>query len=185
MDCPACGQRTRVLESRRAEDGAAIRRRRQCPSCGHRFTSFERAEPEPLFVLKRNGERKPFDREKLRVSLTRAAHKRPVGAAEIDSLVARIVADVRAGGGEVEAARIGELCLDGLRHLDAGAYLQFAGVDLADPEAIRAEVEKLSAGTSSNDGKNAANRGRASRQFRPARVGSSVVPPGNEREERN
>ncbi len=185
MDCPSCGNRTRVLESRRAEDGAAIRRRRECVSCGRRFRTFERAEPEPLFVVKRNGERKPFDREKLRASLTRAVHKRPVEPAEIDALVARIVAHVRGGGGELETARIGELCLEGLRRLDAGAYLQFAGVDLADPEAIRAEVEKLSAGTPSNDGKNAANRGHAGGQFRPAGVGSSVVTRGNEREERN
>jgi transcriptional repressor NrdR len=183
MDCPSCGEHTRVLESRRAEDGAAVRRRRECPSCGRRLTSFERAEPETLFVRKRNGDRRPFDRQKLRTSLARAAHKRPVGAAQLETLVDRIAARIRAENGELESSRIAELCLEGLRELDAGAYLQFAGVDLADPEAIRDELEHLQQGPASNRGENPANRGVEGGGFRPVGVGSSVVTPKHPREE--
>ena len=122
-----------MLESRRAEDGAAIRRRRECPGCGRRFTTFERREPDPIYVIKRDGERQRFDHTKLRAALLRAAHKRPVDAADIESLVGRIEAEVARAGGELPAQRIGELCLAELRALDTGAYLQFAGT-LEQPE---------------------------------------------------
>ncbi len=116
-----------MLESRRAEDGAAVRRRRECPSCGGRFTTFERTLPDPLGVIKRDGGRQPFDRTKLRAALLRSTHKRQVGAAEIEDLVERIEGEVAAARGELAADRIGELCVDGLRELDYGAYLQFLG----------------------------------------------------------
>jgi len=127
MECPSCNRSTRVLESRRAEDGAAIRRRRECPACGHRFTTYERRDREPAFVLKRDGERQRFDRPKLRAALLRSTHKRQVSAADVEALVDRVELAVEAAGGELDADHIGELCLQGLRDLDQGAYLQFLG----------------------------------------------------------
>jgi transcriptional repressor NrdR len=116
-----------VLESRRAEAGASTRRRRECPSCGRRFTTFERPEPEPRFVRKRDGSRQPFDRTKLLAALLRAAHKRPVSPDQVETIVDRIEGSIDAAGGEVAAETVAELCLMGLRAIDAGAYLQFAG----------------------------------------------------------
>lgn len=132
MTCPSCQSATRVLESRHADGGAAVRRRRQCAGCGRRFTTYEHRERGPLFVRKRSGKRQPFDRIKLRAALLHAAHKRPVSSADVERLVERIESAVSDGGGELAAQRIGELCLDGLRELDMGAYLQFAGT-LAEP----------------------------------------------------
>jgi transcriptional repressor NrdR len=130
--------------SRRAEEGAAVRRRRRCAGCGYRFTTFERHEQGPLFVRKRGGERQPFDRAKLRAGLSRAAHKRPVAGAEIDAIVARIGAAAERAGGELPAARIGEMCLEGLRRLDRVAYLQFAAVyRQLDVDEVRAELARL------------------------------------------
>jgi transcriptional repressor NrdR len=127
MECPACQQPTRVLESRRADDGAATRRRRVCLGCGHRFTTYERRDREPIFVRKRDGERQRFDRTKLRAALLRSTHKRQVSAADVEALVDRVELAIEAAGGELGADRIGELCLQGLRDLDHGAYLQFLG----------------------------------------------------------
>ena len=107
-------------------DGA-VRRRRECSSCGHRFTTYERAVPEALEVIKRDGSRQPFDREKLLGSLNRATHKRQLDPRKLALLVDRVEREVRGSGGAVSASRITELCLDGLRRLDRGAYLQFAG----------------------------------------------------------
>lgn len=147
MICPSCSAETKVLESRRAENGAAVRRRRECMRCGHRFTSFERREPGPLFVRKRSGGRERFDPTKLRASLLRAAHKRPVAAADVEEIVARIAREAEKSGGELPSERIGEMCLEGLRDLDLGAYLQFAAVyrELADLESVRDELERLRA----------------------------------------
>ena len=131
MVCPSCNSQTHVLESRRAEGGAAMRRRRECTGCGHRFTTFERREPEPVWVRKRDGERQRFDRVKLRAALMKAAHKRPVSARDVESIVDRVEAAGAAAGGEIPARRISEQCLAELRELDTGAYLQFAGT-LAD-----------------------------------------------------
>jgi transcriptional repressor NrdR len=116
-----------VLATRTAEDGAAVRRRRECERCGERFTTYERREPDRLYVRKRGGERQRFDRTKLRAALLRAAHKRPVTANQVERIVERIERQVAAAGGELVSNRIGELCLEELRELDAGAYLQYAG----------------------------------------------------------
>ena len=126
MECPACNRPTRVSETRAAQ-GGAVRRRRNCPACGHRFTTFERLEPGPVTVRKRDGRSQRFDRVKLRAALLGAAHKRPVSAPDVERIVERIEAEGEAGGGEIEAERIVELCLIGLRELDPGAYLQYAG----------------------------------------------------------
>jgi transcriptional repressor NrdR len=127
MDCPHCSSPTRVLESRRAEDGAALRRRRECTGCGERFTTFERLQRPRLYVRKRNGRRQPFDRTKLRAALLKSTHKRPVSAADVEGLVDRIELAIESAGGELDAERLVRLCLAGLRDLDQGAYLQFAG----------------------------------------------------------
>jgi transcriptional repressor NrdR len=125
VTCPSCEAATRVLESRPAPDGA-VRRRRECTACGRRFTTFERREPE-LYVIKRSGDRQRFDRAKLRAALLRAAHKRPVSEGDIEATVARVQREAERAGGELDAERIGQLCVEDLRRLDPGAYLQFAG----------------------------------------------------------
>jgi transcriptional repressor NrdR len=134
VNCPRCDSTTKTLETRRVPDGA-IRRRRECSSCGHRFTTYERAVPETLEVIKRDGHRQPFDREKLLGALVRASHKRNVDPRKLEAIAERIERQVRDSGGELSAARIGELCLEGLEKIDRGAYLQFAGtLRVAPPE---------------------------------------------------
>ena len=121
-----------------------MRRRRECSSCGHRFTTYERREHAPLYVRKRGGERQPFDRAKLRGGLARAAHKRPVSDAEIDAIVDRIESEAERESGELPAQRIGEMCLEGLRSVDRISYLQFASVyKQLDIEAVRAELARM------------------------------------------
>jgi transcriptional repressor NrdR len=132
--CPACRTSTRVLESRRSPDGDSVRRRRQCPSCGRRLTTFERRERQPAYVVKRSGERQRFDRTKLRGALLAAAHKRPIAAVDVEAIVDRIEV-AAAESGALETERIGELCLGELEALDHGAYLQFLGT-LPAPSAI-------------------------------------------------
>ena len=145
MVCPSCNGITRVLESRRADGGAATRRRRECPACGRRFTTFERREREPLFVIKRDGERQRFDRAKLAGGLLRAAHKRPVEPAEVERLVASIEDAAEAAGGELPVETVGDMCLTGLRELDRIAYLQFAAVSkgFSDPGEFTGELRRL------------------------------------------
>ena len=145
MDCPLCESASRVLESRSSEAGAAIRRRRECSACGHRFTTYERYE-HSLFVRKRNGRRQPFDREKLHGALTRAAHKRPVREIEIDAITDKVEAAVIEAGGEMPSSAIGELCLSGLREVDRGAYLQFAGT-LPSPDDSLFDANSVFAGS--------------------------------------
>ncbi len=121
-----------------------MRRRRQCSSCENRFTTYERNEIQALFVLKRDGGRQPFDRDKLRGGLERASHKRPVRPEAIDALVGRIETEAARAGGEITAARIGELCLAGLRRIDQVAYLQFAAVyRQLGVEDVQAELDRL------------------------------------------
>jgi transcriptional repressor NrdR len=126
VNCPHCDSPTKTLETRRVPDGA-VRRRRQCSSCGHRFTTYERAVPETLEVIKRDGKRQPFNRDKLLRSLNAATHKRKLDPRKLGLLVDAVEREVRNSGGELSAPQIAELCLDGLRKIDHGAYLQFAG----------------------------------------------------------
>ena len=142
VNCPGCDSPTHVLESRRADDGTAVRRRRECTACGRRFTTFERREPGPLYVIKRSGARQRFDRDKLRAALLRAAHKRPVSSEQVDAIVRHVQAEAEAegAGGELAAERVGELCMDDLRELDPGAYMQFAGtLPIQNPEGAASE----------------------------------------------
>jgi len=141
MVCPACNRPTQVLESRPADGGASVRRRRECSGCGERFTTYERRRAEPALVVKRDGRRQPFDRAKLRAALLRATHKRQVAGTEVESLVDRVERAIVAGGGELGAERIGELCLQGLGDLDRGAYLQFLGTLPPNPQFADSAAE--------------------------------------------
>jgi transcriptional repressor NrdR len=138
--CPSCRNQTRVLESRRAPDGDSVRRRRHCPACGRRFTTFERREPRPAHVIKRDGERQRFDRTKLRAALLAAGHKRPITAIDVEAIVDRIEM-AASDAGELSTERIGELCLAELESLDHGAYLQFLGTLPAPSSAISGQPE--------------------------------------------
>jgi transcriptional repressor NrdR len=129
MRCPKCeADDTRVIDSREAAEGTAIRRRRVCGACQHRFTTYERLEEVPLVVLKTSGAREPFDRIKLSAGITAACKGRPVGADQIRQLSEAIEDDLRLLGGEVSTAAIGHAVLDLLRGLDEVAYLRFASV---------------------------------------------------------
>ncbi len=127
MNCHRCDASTKTLETRQAEGGAALRRRRECPECGHRFTTYERAVPDRVVVIKRDGRRQPFDREKLLGALVRSTHKRDLDPRALEALASRIEKAAQSETGEIAAQRIVELCLEGLEKLDRGAYLQFAG----------------------------------------------------------
>jgi transcriptional repressor NrdR len=130
MRCPFCGHDdTQVKDSRPAEDAAAIRRRRFCASCGQRFTTVERVQLRELFVLKTDGRRVPFDREKLNRSITIALRKRPVDAERVDRIVNGIVRQLEAAGDtEIPSKQIGELVMDTLKGVDEVAYVRFASV---------------------------------------------------------
>ena len=125
--CPSCNASTHVVESRSADEGAVVRRRRECVECGLRFTTHERLASVRLQVAKRSGGREPFDAEKLRGALTRAAHKRQVTAGQIAAIVADVQAEAAKRGGTIAAERIGEICLERLAEIDRGAWFQFAG----------------------------------------------------------
>jgi transcriptional repressor NrdR len=137
---------TRVVDSRTAEEGAAIRRRRACQSCGHRFTTYERLEEVPITVVKRSGGREPFDRAKIVVGVRLAATGRPVTAEQLDLLAADVEDAVRLEGAEVSSDLIGATVLSGLRKLDEVAYLRFASVHKSfdDVEDFEREARLLS-----------------------------------------
>jgi transcriptional repressor NrdR len=141
--CPACSSPDdKVVDSRTAEDGSAIRRRRQCLSCGRRFTTFERIEEVPLRVVKRNGDRVPFDRQKIVAGLQAAAKNRPVSSDEMEAVAVDVEDRLRLdGGGDVPTERIGLAVLERLRELDEVAYLRFASVYKQFDEAADFERE--------------------------------------------
>ena len=130
MRCPYCGSvDSQVKYSRPSDDHAVIRRRRICPDCGGRFTTFERVQLRELVVVKRSGRRIPFEREKLHRSVEVALRKRPVDAERIERMVNGIVRQLESlGDGEVPSATIGELVMEGLKALDDVAYVRFASV---------------------------------------------------------
>ncbi|MEM6477096.1 MAG: transcriptional regulator NrdR [Pseudomonadota bacterium] len=135
MRCPFCANEdTQVKDSRQTEDNTSIRRRRQCNSCGARFTTFERVQLREVVIVKAGADgseprREPFDRSKLENSVTLACRKRGVTQEQIDRLVSGIQRQVEtAGEAEVPSARIGELVMDGLRQIDSVAYIRFASV---------------------------------------------------------
>ncbi len=130
MRCPFCSHEdTAVKDSRPTEDNAAIRRRRQCPNCGARFTTFERVQLRELTVVKNNGQREPFDRDKLMRSMTLALQKRPVDPERIERVVNGIQRRLESSGeNEIPTKVIGELVMDALANLDKVAYVRFASV---------------------------------------------------------
>lgn len=130
MRCPFCGNEdTQVKDSRPTEDAAAIRRRRFCPACGARFTTFERVQLRDLTVIKRNGKREPFDRDKLVRSLQVALRKRPVEPERVERMVSGIVRELESTGeADIPAEMVGELIMERLKALDEVAYVRFASV---------------------------------------------------------
>ena len=130
MRCPFCFHAdSQVKDSRPTEDNAAIRRRRQCEACAARFTTFERIQLRDLTVIKSQDRREPFERDKLIRSVTLAARKRPVTAAQIERLASGIQRQLETlGDAEIPSQRIGELVMDGLKGLDPVAYIRFASV---------------------------------------------------------
>ncbi len=130
MRCPFCGSlETQVKDSRPSDDAAAIRRRRVCPDCGGRFTTFERVQLREMIVVKRSGRRVPFDREKLQRSVEIALGKRPVDPERVERMLNGIVRQLEStGDGEIKSEQIGESIMEGLKGLDDVAYVRFASV---------------------------------------------------------
>jgi transcriptional repressor NrdR len=147
MHCPYCqADDTRVVDSRTMGDG--IRRRRECLVCGSRFTTYERIERAPLLVVKRDGRREPFSREKLLAGLRRACEKRPLPAGAIEALAGEVERDASArAAAELSSTMIGELVIDRLKELDQIAYIRFASVyrHFTDLESLREILEELEA----------------------------------------
>lgn len=141
MRCPYCGHEdSQVKDSRPTDDGAAIRRRRQCEGCAARFTTFERIQLRDLTVVKSEDRREPFDREKLARSIAVACRKRPVDPIRVERLISGIQRQLETSGeSEVTAKQIGELVMEGLRGLDSVAYIRFASVykDFAEARDFR------------------------------------------------
>lgn len=130
MRCPFCANDdSQVKDSRPTEDNSAIRRRRLCTGCGARFTTFERVQLRELFVIKRNGRRAPFDRDKLERSVSIALRKRPIEPERIDRMISGMVRRLESmGETDIPAETIGQLVMDGLENLDSVAYVRFASV---------------------------------------------------------
>ena len=130
MKCPFCGcEDTQVKDSRNADDNTAIRRRRECPECGSRFTTFERIQLRELTVVKKNGEKTPFDRDKLARSIQIAVRKRPVTPERVEKIVNSIQRRLETSGeAEIPSTTIGQYVMDALSNLDHIAYIRFASV---------------------------------------------------------
>ena len=147
MRCPQCGDRdTRVVDSRDLDDSATIRRRRECTACATRFTTYERIEAARLVVVKRDGTRQEFDRERLVTGLRKALTRRPVPADAAEVAADRIEAELRAEGmTEVPSSRVGALAMEALRGLDQIGYIRFASVyqSFEDLEDLKREVDSL------------------------------------------
>ena len=149
MRCPFCGNNdTQVKDSRPTEDNSAIRRRRQCPNCGARFTTFERVQLRELSVLKSGNQRQPFDRDKLMRSMNIALQKRPVDPERIERVVNGIVRRLESSGeAEIKSQHIGELVMDALANLDPVAYVRFASVyrNFREARDFEAFIEQIGA----------------------------------------
>ena len=147
MHCPFCGaDDTKVIDSRLVAEGDSVRRRRECQTCGERFTTFETAELVMPRVVKSDGTREPFDEEKLRRGLTRALEKRPVGIEEIESALNHIMHRLRSTGErELPSRAVGEEVMRALRKIDGVAYVRFASVyrDFQDVSEFQEEIQRL------------------------------------------
>jgi len=147
MKCPYCGNlETRVVDSRYSEDMEAIRRRRECQSCGKRFTTYERVEIAPIIVIKKNGEKEEFSPEKVKKGMLKACEKRPISEEDIDIAVKEIEREIRNRDSiEVSSMEIGEKVMQKLRGMDKVAYIRFASVyrEFADVETFEKEIRNL------------------------------------------
>jgi transcriptional repressor NrdR len=147
MRCPQCGMRdTRVVDSRDLDDSATVRRRRECTSCSTRFTTYERVEAARLVVLKRDGTRQEFDRERLTSGLRKALTRRPVADGAAEQAADQIEAELRSSGNsEIPSSRIGELAMEKLRAIDHIAYIRFASVYQSFPDLVdlKREVDRI------------------------------------------
>lgn len=145
MKCPYCGAESKVIESRHTEDDC-IRRRRECTACGKRFNTFERLEAPALIVVKKDGRREAFDRNKVLNGVLKACEKRPVALADMERLVDEVERDLRNSlEKEIPAGAIGERVMDRLRFLDGVAYVRFASVyrEFKDVNEFREQLEQL------------------------------------------
>ena len=149
MHCPFCAaDDTKVIDSRLVAEGDQVRRRRECLSCSERFTTYEVAELVMPRVIKQNGNREPFDEEKLRAGFLRALEKRPVSVEDIEAVINHIKHRLRATGErEVQSLQVGELVMEALKELDQVAYVRFASVyrSFQDIAEFRDEIERLEA----------------------------------------
>lgn len=147
MKCPFCDHPdSKVIDSRPAEEGGAIRRRRECISCGNRFTTYEKVETLPLVVVKNDNSREPFDRHKLLTGLLHACVKRPVSVAKLENIVNNIEATLSNSlKREIPSSEIGEMVMDYLKETDEIAYVRFASVyrKFHDVDMFRSELNKL------------------------------------------
>ncbi len=147
MKCPFCGySESKVIDSRPAEEGASIRRRRECLSCGKRFTTYETVESLPMVVMKKDGSRQSFDRRKVLSGMIRACEKRPVPLADLERIAAEIEQDLQNGmEREISTEDVGEKVMERLRKVDQVAYVRFASVyrQFKDIDTFREELNKL------------------------------------------
>lgn len=148
MQCPKCKfNGSRVIDSRPADDGRSIRRRRECDECGYRFTTFERLEKAPILVIKRNGNREAFSREKLLNGLVRSAEKRPIPLSQLEQIVNEVEHKInQEGENEISSMLIGEMVMDYLAKIDDIAYIRFASVyrQFTDRKMFLKELERMS-----------------------------------------
>ena len=147
MKCPFCNAAdTRVIDSRPADDNASLRRRRQCETCGKRFTTYEKLETMPLMIVKKDNSREPYDRSKIEAGIIRSCHKRPVSSEQISSMADQIEnALFNREEREISSSVIGELVMEKLKDLDAVAYVRFASVyrEFKDVDTFMQELTKL------------------------------------------
>ena len=147
MKCPFCGETdSKVIDSRPAEDGSSIRRRRQCNGCKKRFTTYEKVETIPLIVIKKDNNREPYDRQKIVSGILRSCHKRPISADQINRLVDEVETEIfNREEREIPAQEIGEIVMNRLKDLDAVAYVRFASVyrEFKDVNTFMDEIKKI------------------------------------------
>lgn len=147
MKCPFCSaDDTKVIDSRPADDNSSIRRRRQCESCGRRFTTYEKVETIPLIVIKKDNNREPYNRQKIEAGIVRSCHKRPISADQIRSLVDEIETEIfNRVDREISVNVIGEIVMNKLKSLDPVAYVRFASVyrEFKDVNTFMDELKKI------------------------------------------
>ena len=155
MKCPYCNHPdTRVIDSRPAEDGSAIRRRRSCDECGKRFTTYEKVETIPLIIIKKDNNREQYNRSKIERGIIRACYKRPVSAEAIQKAVERIEIKIfNLEAKEVSSTDVGEIVMDELKELDEVAYVRFASVyrEFKDVNTFMDEIKKMMLDRSKDD----------------------------------